>query len=543
MSALGQSLRHQDDGEVSWQKFQLLTDIQFLEADAAKLDMPLARASAKVSIADAAWDLDRTWSQKLLREAYELTLPDEQERERLRNQPIGTAPVEMTRRAGAIASVRTRVFSIASRDKTFFEQMTNLAREELGRQQAVTTFSSLAAAAIAASDVKTASDYVLKVAEADPTQISTMGTILDIATRDRELADKLILAYIEELTSVALTRNNAMRVCWFLRELVFTDQGFRMMTGMQIPPTTDTAIKAYLNYVIESLTQLEQRDPGSGAYFRGELLWTWVPIQRYAPELAPAFLELERVSRISGRHETLPTRLPNETSADGYEGIRKKALDTKSPAELDAAIGYALGADDFQQARRLLDLLPDGDLHSRRAEDINRFEAISLVRRDELVEARRLAERLTKPISIKSIYTAIIGRCVAKKDNDCAYSLTYDLVKRLKRTASKDALPRMISELIKSIMPVNEGLALELFPEFVDLANHAEMDTSDGYVDFDVDVFALLALKNESRMRDVANALQDRSQRVAALATIYRCRADDLKKKTSAARAKSPLSN
>jgi hypothetical protein len=541
VSVYGQSLKHQDDSEVSWQKFNLLTDLQFLEAEAAKLGPALARASAKVSIADAAWGLDRTWSQKLLREAYELTLPDQQERERLRSQPVGTAPVEMTRREGAIASVRARLFSVASRDKTFFQKMTNLAKEELGRQQAVTTFSALAAGSIAASDTKTASTYVLKVAETDPTQISTMGTILNIATRDRDLADKLILAYIEKLRTVGLTRNSAMRVCWFLREMVFPGQGFANMVGKQIPPASDAVIKAYLNYVIESLTQLEQSEPGSGASFRGELLWTWVPIQRYAPELVTAFLDLERTSRISARYESLPTRLPNETSADGYTEIRKKALDTKSPADLDAAIGYALGADDFQQARRLLDLLPDGDLHTRRAEDINRFEAISLVRKDDLLEARRLAERLTEPISIMSICTAIIGRCVAKKDNDCAYSLTYDLVKRLKRTASKSALPRMISELIKSIMPVNEGLALELFGEFVDLANHAEMDTSDGYVDFDPSVFALLALKNESRMKDVANALQDRSQRVAALAAIYRCRANDLKKKTPSAKA--PLLN
>jgi hypothetical protein len=54
VSAYGQSLKDQEDNVVSWQRFNLLTDLQFLEADAAKLDKPLARASAKVSIADAA---------------------------------------------------------------------------------------------------------------------------------------------------------------------------------------------------------------------------------------------------------------------------------------------------------------------------------------------------------------------------------------------------------------------------------------------------------------------------------------------------------
>ena len=66
VSVYGQSLKHHDDSEVSWQEFQLLTDLQYLEDEVKKLDKPLARASAKVSIGDAAWDLDRTWSQKLL---------------------------------------------------------------------------------------------------------------------------------------------------------------------------------------------------------------------------------------------------------------------------------------------------------------------------------------------------------------------------------------------------------------------------------------------------------------------------------------------
>src|SRR5256885_5633986 len=70
----------------------LISELQFLEAKSAKLDGPLTRALAKAEIADAAWSLDQEWAKKLLREGYELTFPDEAERAKLRNKPVGSPP-------------------------------------------------------------------------------------------------------------------------------------------------------------------------------------------------------------------------------------------------------------------------------------------------------------------------------------------------------------------------------------------------------------------------------------------------------------------
>ena len=67
-------------------------DLQALEARAAKLSEPLAGARARAEIAAAAWALDADWAKRLLREAYELTLPPEAERARLRALPAGTRP-------------------------------------------------------------------------------------------------------------------------------------------------------------------------------------------------------------------------------------------------------------------------------------------------------------------------------------------------------------------------------------------------------------------------------------------------------------------
>src|SRR5258708_26027864 len=78
--------------EVRLEIDSLLSDLRGLESRAAKLDQPFARASAKTEIADAAASLDRNWSMKLLREAYGLTFPEEEEQPNLRDRAIGSAP-------------------------------------------------------------------------------------------------------------------------------------------------------------------------------------------------------------------------------------------------------------------------------------------------------------------------------------------------------------------------------------------------------------------------------------------------------------------
>src|SRR5215208_5758982 len=84
----GQSLEKKksgDDGVML--KVTLLSDLQALEAKAAQLNKPTGRALAMAEIADAAWPLDKALAKRLLREAYELTFPPEEERDTLRGKP------------------------------------------------------------------------------------------------------------------------------------------------------------------------------------------------------------------------------------------------------------------------------------------------------------------------------------------------------------------------------------------------------------------------------------------------------------------------
>jgi hypothetical protein len=77
------------DAEATVERNSLFFELRALDAEAAELRKPRARARAKVEIADAAWSLDMEWAKKLLREAYELTFPEDEERDRLRRQAIG----------------------------------------------------------------------------------------------------------------------------------------------------------------------------------------------------------------------------------------------------------------------------------------------------------------------------------------------------------------------------------------------------------------------------------------------------------------------
>src|SRR5262245_43550743 len=120
-SSSGQSAKSQEstDNEARTQKYSLILDLESLNTEAAKIGAPLARASAKTEIANAAWALKQAWSKDLLSEAYDLTLPEEKERTKLREQPAGTAPTEPTETDLARNRVRQRILEIASRDKEF----------------------------------------------------------------------------------------------------------------------------------------------------------------------------------------------------------------------------------------------------------------------------------------------------------------------------------------------------------------------------------------------------------------------------------------
>lgn len=534
--------------EVSIKKLELLSDLQALNAKVVRLEGPLARALAKAEIADAAWTLDPDWAKKLLREAYELTFPTEEERSRLRNVAIGDMPVPPSATDRARNEVRNRIFSVAGRDRAFANQLAQLGADELGRVEQQSRYTRLASNAISSGDNETASRYILQAIEADPTQLLGASVIQDVALRNRAEADRLIIQYIKLLRAAPLSMANqsAFRAYYILSGLVFPSRSTHPLSG-QIKPAGPYVIREYASFLIESIGRLEQNEPGSAKRLRGFLLSAWLPIKQYAPELIGRFMELERLSRRPGQDASLPRTSPEEITRANYESRIREALNSDQPDEL--AINFAIGREDFSVARKLIGKLQDGAQKTQLIETLNASEAVSLATKGDLAAAERLAEQLGRATSILQVYPVIINKCVARRDQSCVTASVYQAMKQLKRANTEpiappagipasvvpgsrefDPVSLSLSRLAKAVAPVNDTLALEVLEEMVRAANRSNVDTAQGRIGFDVDVFKKLAPTDEARVRQDAAALDDPLRQIVALAAIYQWKAEELAK-------------
>ncbi len=547
--------------DVTLEKIWLLSYLQALEAKSVRLDTPLARALAKAEIASAAWTLDQAWAEKLLREAYELTFPDEEEQAKLRSIEMGEALSLPTKKEIARNSMRHHVLEIAGRNKAFAEELVQWGAQKLGRQEENYMYNALAGKAVATGDKTTAGLYIIKALESDPTIINVGYYILAIASRDRAAADALILQYIAILRATQLSPLNdgPFRAYYLLENVVFPSEVFiaaariflKNSTGsapMRIPPASPSVVRAYVSYVIDSIGGLEQQAPGSAMRFRGNLLSVWLPLRQYAPELTGDFIAIERLSRRPDEDSSLPQEQDNKSNMDRYENQVKKALDGDQPDAL--TIEMVINRGDFDKARKLIGKLSDGDQKSQLLEEVNTQEAISLAAKGDTLEAMRLAEKLSLATSILQAYPVIINKCVANKDQACASSLVYQAMKQLKRASTAipdapagvpssvaptnrelDPLLLSLNKFTSSVASINETLALEVLDEMIVAANNSNIDKGLGRIGFDAGVFRKLAPKNEGRTRQAAENLKDPLQQIVALAIIYQWKAEELAKR------------
>ncbi|HZG50858.1 MAG TPA: hypothetical protein VEZ40_01870 [Pyrinomonadaceae bacterium] len=522
-----QTVAAKPDGEAeAMQKRNALRfDLQALEAEALKLLPPLAQARARVEIADAAWTIDREWAKKLLREAYVLTFPEEKERERLRSQPIGAKQTPPTGLDWPRTEMRNRVFAVAGREKAFADELTSFGARELGRVEQVERYRSLALQSLRAGDIETVSKYTSLSIKAEPTVMTLVEIIPNLAKQDQAAADKLLMEYIEELrvTPLSMATVSATRVHIFLFSMMAGHLGHREQTA----PPNPALIKAYASYVVESMTQVARSEPESFKNLRTYLMYAWLPIKQYAPELTGAFMELEKLSRRPGDDGSLPRPGSDaETRRAREDAAIKEALKSGQPN--DDVIGRALGRQDFVNLRKLIELLPDGEKKSSLIERVNADESLSLAAKDDGAGAEKPAQLLRQAESILRVYPTLIGGCVKRKDGACANALAYQAVKQLKASApNSPALALSLSGLAQAIAPANVELAFEALDEAVAAANaNPCKDAELGRPGIDAEIFKTLAAKNEARALQSANALKERLPRIAALAAMYRARAE-----------------
>jgi hypothetical protein len=519
------------DADAILRRNALRFDLQALEAEALKLLPPLAQARARVEIADAAWTIDREWAKKLLREAYVLTFPEEKERERLRSQPIGARLTPPTGLDWPRSEMRERVFAVAGRDRAFADELTSFGAQELGRMEQVGRYRSLAFQSLRADDIEAASKYTSLSIKTEPTLSMIWEIIPNVARRDQAAADKLLMEYIEELrvTPISMATGSALRVHVFLFPLIADRLGYTYQ-GQTPPPPNPVLVKAYVSYVVESMTQLARSEPESLQRLRTYLMYAWLPLKQYAPELTGAFMELEKLSRGAGDDGSLPRPGSDaEARRARQDAAIKDAIKRGQPD--DETIGLALGRQDFVNLRKLIELLPDGEKKSSLSERANTEEALSLAAKDDEAGAEKLARLLFKAESVLRVYPILIGRCVKRKDAAGAGALTHQAMSQLKRAPDTAAVALSLSGLAQAVAPVNEGLAFEALDEAVAATNSTPpRDAELGRPGLNAETFKTLAAKNEARALQSANALKERLPRLTALAAIYRGRAEALNK-------------
>jgi len=534
-------------------KLLLLSEVKNLAIEIPRLDGPLARALADAEIADAAWTLDRDWAKSVLKEAYRLTYPTEEEQARFQPQPRGTDPAPPTAISRARSEVRRRILSVARRDKAFADQLIHDSSAHVTRDDRQMMYAQLARIALDEGDSEAASRSIQENMEVDPTQLVFVDSVNELAMKDRAAADRLIIQCMNNLSALQTSdRNfNSRRADAVLTWLMFPNSFFAD-PNQRIPDPGPEAIRAYVNYVIESLTLQEQREPGSLKRARNILLSTWLFLNRYAPELKGRFMQLEALSRTPGKDASLPTQSYEEADKERFRKRDNDALNSNEPNDL--SIGSLIAREDFETARKLISKLPDGERKTGFTEQVNTREALSLAKKGDLVGAQSLAERLTRVGSMLQVYPLIVQRYAANKDQVGASAAVHQAVRQLKNADTKSAaastqpfgMPASfapsaseidpvlsgLAKLAKAVLPVDSLLASEVVDEMVLKANGSQIDTNQGRTGIDSDVFNKLAAKDEIRARSAAENFKDRLRRIVALAAIYQWKAKALENET-----------
>ncbi|HKO42707.1 MAG TPA: hypothetical protein VJU84_05430 [Pyrinomonadaceae bacterium] len=537
------------DGDL--QKLALLSEVKTLAIEIPKLDGPLARALAKAEIADAAWTLDREWAKRMLKEAYQFTYPTDEEQSKFQPEPTGAASKPPTIIGTARMNVRRRILSVARRDRVFADQLILDSSPHVTKDDRQMMYAQLASFALDEGNYEMAGRAIEQSMGVDPTQITFVTLVNDLAIKDRAAADKLILHCMASLSAVQLSgrRLSTPRALLTVMWLVFPNSIFPD-PNKRIPDPGPAVMKTYVSYTIESLGALEQVEPGSLKRARGILLSAWLPLNAYAPDLKEAFMQLEALSRTPGKDASLPTQSNADKDKETFRKRDSEALNSNEPNDL--SIRSLISREEFDTARKLIGKLPDGPRKTEFIEQVNTKEAISLGKKGDLLGAGTLAERLSRTGSMLEVYPLIVQGYAANKDQIGASAAVHQAVRQLKNADTKpasmpyssgttgipasfagsfstiDPVLSSLGKLAKAVVAVDSLLAAEVVDEMVERANGSQMDTKLGGSGIDNEVFTQLAAKDEVRARTAAENLKDRLRRIVALAGIYQWKAKEL---------------
>jgi hypothetical protein len=282
-------------------------------------------------------------------------------------------------------------------------------------------------------------------------------------------------------------------------------------------------------------------------------------MMQHAPEYAAQLAALERASRRPGQAAP-PLRTYNEIKVDydpskQYEERLKTARKTKDPLQLEMAADAALKRKEFEEARKLIDLMEDGETKTHLVEEADVKESLHLLGAGDLAGAERLVRQLNSVASIIQTYPPLVRRLAKDGDANRAALLADEAGRRLRASAERSNTndtftPTLLapvagsiriykqtralealSELALAVETVAPQSALDLLDALAETAAHARVTSEQGHPNFNPEAFARLAALDAGRVRSTAARLEDRLQRIAALAAVYRGEAERLEKR------------
>lgn len=548
----------------------LLAELRTLEAEAKELLQPLDVAAAKTEVAAAAWPLERGWAKRLLRDALELTFPAEYDRPKTRKHAVGAPLKPPTPEDIARSMVRARILKVAARDPDFARELAVATARELGVVAEVSQYAQLASAAVRDDRLDEAGDLLLHAMETEPTLIEIGSVINEVAVRDRAAADRLMLRYVEQLGALPLAafteRNHVgLRVAFSFMWMLVPDAAPEPFRAGPFPPPSREVIRAYVDFVVGTMTRIEQAH-GDLTQMHFMLVTLWPLIARHAPEMTAQFNALERASRTAGAPAPALSTFAGMKASDDkrYEERLKIARQTKDALDLEVAASAAMNRKEFDEARKLIEMVKDEQKRSQLAEQVNVRESLYLTDKGELAGAERLARQLNGTTPILRAFPPLVRRFIKNKDAGAASMLAEEAVRRLKASAEKTGgddsfVPALLasvadsirvfkgsrallamSELALAVEPVGGPTALDILDALVETANKARITSENGNPNFNADVFLKLAARDEERARAAAARLEDRLQRIVALAAVWRGKAEGMNKKLDGAPVAKP---
>jgi hypothetical protein len=519
----------------------LLIDLQNLAAQAANLTSGLARARANAEIADALWALDEPRAKELIGEAYNLTSPDPAPK----SSPASSGSKKdfSVPRSLELArlEIRNRVLQVASRDRAFAGSLIK-PQKDTEKSSANSDNATLAREAFADNDIAAGSKYLIDAMHADPTATAAL-IIQEVAKRDRAAADRLIIEYLGILRGTTLSPDDSARLSIVLFQLIFPN----LMPGEKVPPPSPEVVRAYLVYLVDNLSAMEQVSPGSLRRFRTVLLYAWSPINQYARELIPSFLRLEALSRSSQDTGPIPN-IQDVIEADTKAQKKRIEQNLESETTDPMVIQAGIRNEEFNKARKAIDRMEDSDTKNWLLDLVNAREAMALASKGAIDSAQVLAVKLRGAVRIIEAYAALI----TKSDKPAQkISISYRALEQLRRASNQPEISAMVPAAFAGLAPtgketdpklaslcklflitvsLDDDLATSLLQETILSMNSTNVDSSQGRLGFDPNLFKEATKKNQLEVEQVALSISDPLRRIVALAAVTKEKINQLSK-------------